>query len=331
MDRRRFLLTSLAGTLAAPLAAEAQQVGKMPRIGYLAQGDVSDAGERSALAGFRRGLRDLGYVEGQNLIMEFRWAKMELGRLPALATELVQAKVELIAAVATRASLAAKQVTTTVPVVMTLSLHAVESGLVSNLAHPGGNVTGMTTMASETAGKRLAFLKEAMPKVSRVGVLWNPNFYNWKPEPQWQELEVAAVRLGVSLQSAEVRAIGDLEGAFAFMQRNNVNAVIVLADPLTVRHGKEIADLAIQHRQATISLNSEAAQAGGLMSYGVDFFESSRRAAAFVDKILKGAKPGDLPIEQPTKFELTINLKTAKALGLTVSPSVLLRADRVIE
>ena len=330
MDRRRFLLTALAG-LAAPLATEAQPTGKISRIGYLAQGDGADAGERSALAGFRQGLRDLGYVEGQNLIIEFRWAKTELDRLPALATELVRAKVEVIAAVATRASLAAKQVTTTTPVVMTLSLHAVESGLVSNLAHPGGNVTGMTTMASETAGKRLAFLKEAVPKLSRVGVLWNPSFYNWKPEPQWQELEIAAARLGVSLQSAEVRASGDLEGAFASMQRSHVNAVIVLPDPLTVRHGKEIADLAVQHRQATISLNPEAAQAGGLMSYGVNFFESSRRAAAFVDKILKGAKPGDLPIEQPTKFELTINRKTAKALGLTIPPSLLLRADWVIE
>jgi ABC-type uncharacterized transport system substrate-binding protein len=331
VDRRRFLLTSLAAALAGPLAAEAQQAGRVYRIGYLTQGHPSHSGERNALAGFQEGLRDLGYVEGQNLLIEYRWAEMNLDRLPALADELVQLKVDVIAAVATRASLAAKQITKTVPIVMTISLHAVESGLVTNLSHPGGNVTGMTQMSDETAGKRLALLKEALPGLSRVGVLWNPNFYNWKPEPQWRAFEIAAPRVGVTLQSVEVRAFSDFESVFAAMRRSQVNGVIVFADPLTVRHGKHIADLAVQHRLPTIAINREAVEAGGLMSYGRSFFDSSRRAAAFVDKILKGAKPGDLPVEQPTKFELLINLKTAKALGLTIPPSLLLRADQVIE
>ena len=331
MDRRRFLLTSLAGALAAPLAAGAQQAAKVYRIGFLGQGDASHTGEQNVLTGFRQGMRELGYVEGQNLVIEHRWAEMNFDRLPALAAELVQLRVDVITPVATRASLAAKQATTTVPIVMLLSLHAIESGLVTNLAHPGGNVTGMTSMISETAGKRLALLKEALPRIARVGVLWNPNFYNWKPEPQWQALEETAPRLGVTLQSFEVRAAADIESAFTAMKRNRINAVLVFADPLTVAQGKQIANLAIQQRLATIAINREAVQVGGLMSYGVSFADSGYRGAAFVDKVLKGAKPGDLPIEQPTKFELVINMKTAKALGLTVPPSLLLRADQVIE
>jgi putative ABC transport system substrate-binding protein len=264
-------------------------------------------------------------------VIEYRWAEMNFDRLPALAAELVQLKVDLIATVATRASLAAKQVTTTVPIVMTLSLHAAESGLVSSLAHPGANVTGMTGLSDETIAKRLGLLKEVVPRLSRVAVLWNPIFYNRGREPQWQAIEDAAPKLGVSIQSVEVRRLEDFEGAFASMTRSRVNGVIVFPDPLTVKYPQQIADLATRHRLPTAYQDRESVEAGGLLSYGFSFFESARRAAYFVDKILKGAKPADLPVEQPTKFDFVVNLKTAKALGLTIPPSVLLRADEVIQ
>ena len=332
MNRRTFLRGLALGTLSVPLGAGAQQAGKVYRVGYLGQGAPSHSGERNALAGFRQGLRDLGYVEGKNLIIEYRWAEMNFDRLPTLAAELVQLKVDVIATVATRASLAAKQVTTTVPIVMTLSLHAVESGLVSSLAHPGGNVTGMTGLSDETIAKRLELLKEAVPGLARVAVLWNPMFYNTgKREPQWRAIEVAAPRLGLSLQSVEVRSLEDFEGAFASMIRSRVNGVIVFPDPLTIGYRQQIAELATRHRLPAVYQGRESVEAGGLMSYGLSFFESARRAAYFVDKILSGVKPADLPVEQPTKFELIINLKTAKALGLIIPQSLLLRADQVVE
>jgi putative tryptophan/tyrosine transport system substrate-binding protein len=327
MNRRTFV-TGLGAVLAAPLAVEAQQAEKVYRIGYLGQADPSHAAERNALAGFRQGLRDLGYVEGHSLLIDYRWAEMNLDRLPALAAELVQLKVDLIATVATRASLAAKQVTTSVPIVMTLSA---ESGLVSSLAHPGGNVTGMTGLSDETIAKRLGLLKEAAPGLARVAVLWNPAFYNRAREPQWRAIEDVAPNLSVSLQSVEIRKLEDFEGAFASMTRSRVNGVIVFPDALTVRYPQKIADLATRHRLPTAHQDRESVEAGGLLSYGFSFFESARRAAYFVDKILRGAKPADLPVEQPTTFELVINLKTAKALGLTIPPSLLLRADQVIE
>jgi len=327
------LLTALgADALAGPVASFAQQqTGKAYRIGYLAQGYASERGESGAHKGFLQGLHELGYVEGRNLVIEYRWAELKFDRLPKLAAELVELKVDVIAAVATRATAAAKRATTTIPIVMTLSLHAVESGLVSSLAHPGGNITGMTGMSDETIVKRLGLLKEMLPKLSHVAILWNPAFYNNRPEPQWQAIEMAAPRVGVTLQSVEVQAPSDFERAFASMRRGQANAVLVFPDPLTGRHREGITQLAAKGRLPTIFQDRESVEAGGLMSYGFSFFESSRRAATYVDKILKGAKPADLPVEQPTKFELVINLKTAKALHITIPPSILQRADRVIE
>jgi putative tryptophan/tyrosine transport system substrate-binding protein len=329
MNRRAFV-TGLGAVLAVPFVVEAQP-GKVYRIGYLAQGDPSHPAEQNLLAGFRQGLGELGYVEGHNLVIEYRWAEMNVDRLPVLAAELVQLKVDLIASVATRASLAAKHATRTVPIVMTVSLHAVESGLVESLAHPGANITGMTGLSDETIAKRLGLLKEVVVTLVRVAVLWNPEFYNRAHEPQWRAIEAAAVRLGVTLESVEVRRFDDFDGAFAGMTRSRVGGVIVFPDPLTVKHRQRIAELATQHRLPTAYQDRESVEVGGLLSYGLSFFESARRAAYFVDKILKGAKPAELPVEQPTKFELVINLKTAKALGLTIPRSLLLRADQIIE
>jgi ABC-type uncharacterized transport system substrate-binding protein len=331
MNRRAFLSTLSGSLLAAPLAAEGQQPSKVYRIGYLAQGYDTDRVELIALAGFRQGLQELGYVEGRNLIIEYRWGRLNFDGLPALAAELVQLKVDVIAAVATRAAAAAKQATSTVPIVMTLSLHAVESGLVDSLAHPGGNVTGMTGLADQIVAKRLELLKETIPTLSRVAVLWNPTFYNNQPEPQWRALEAVAPRLGLTLHGVAVRRLDAFEGAFASATRSHANAALVFPDPITVRHREQLAQLAIRYRLPTMHVDRESVEAGGLMSYGGSFFDTSRRAATYVDKILKGAKPADLPVEQPTKFELVINLKTAKALGLTISQSLLQRADQVIE
>ena len=221
---------------------------------------------------------------------------------------------------ATRASLAAKQATSTIPIVMTLSLHAVESGLVDSLSRPGGNVTGMSGLSDATIVKRLEVLKEVLPRLERIAVLWNPDFYRRTPEPQWRALEAAAPRVGMSLHPLEARVAGDLEGAFEAAAQNAAQAILVLPDPLTIRYGIRLAQLAVRHRLPTIFQDRESVEVGGLMSYGFDFYESSRRAAAYVDKILKGAKPADLPIEQPTKFELVINSKTAKTLDLTIPP-----------
>jgi putative tryptophan/tyrosine transport system substrate-binding protein len=328
--RRRDLITGFTVLLVAPRAAEAQ-APKAHRIGYLAQGYSFDRHSTNQLDGFRRGLRELGYEEGHNFGIESRWAELNLDRLPALAAELVELKVELIAAVATRASLAAKQATSTIPIVMTLSLHAVESGLVDSLSRPGGNVTGMSGLSDATIVKRLELLKEVLPRLERVAVLWNPDFYRRTPEPQWRALEAAAPRVGMSLHPLEARVAGDLEGAFEAAAQDAAQAILVLPDPLTIRYGIRLAQLALRHRLPTIFQDRESVEVGGLMSYGFDFYESSRRAAAYVDKILKGAKPADLPIEQPTQFQLVINVKTAKTLGITIPPSLLARADEVIE
>ena len=316
--RRREFITGSTFLLIAPRAAEAK--AKAHRIGYLAQGYSSDRNSKNQLDGFRRGLRELGYEEGRNLGIEYRWAELNLDRLPALAAELVELKVELIAAVATRASLAAKQATSTIPIVMTLSLHAVESGLVDSLSRPGGNVTGMSGLSDATIVKRLELLKEVLPRLERIAVLWNPDFYRRTPEPQWRALEAAAPRVGMSLHPLEARVAGDLEGAFEAAAQNAAQAILVLPDPLTIRYGIRLAQIAVRHRLPTIFQDRESVEVGGLVSYGFDFYESSRRAAAYVDKILKGAKPADLPIEQPTKFELVINSKTAKTLDLTIPP-----------
>jgi putative tryptophan/tyrosine transport system substrate-binding protein len=331
-NRRKLFVALGAGALTAPFGVFAQQqTGKVYRIGYLGQGYPPDRSESGAREGFLQGLRKLGYVEGRNLIIEYRWAELNFNRLPALAAELVQLKVDVIAAQATLAAAAAKRATSTIPIVMTVSLHAVESGLVTSLAHPGGNITGVTGMADETIVKRLELLKEMQPKHSRVAVLWNPAFYKKQSEPQWRAIEIAAPKVAVTLQSVEVRASNDFERAFASMTREHASVVLVFPDPLTIRYREQIAQLALRHRLPTGYQDQESVEAGGLMSYGSSFFESGRLAATYVDKILKGAKPADLPVEQPTKFELVVNLKTAKALGIKIPNSILVRADRVIE
>src|ERR671912_1030182 len=269
--RRREFITGSTVLLIAPRAAAAQV--KAHRIGYLAQGYSPDRNSKNQLDGFRDGLRELGYEEGRNLGIEYRWAELNLDRLPALAAELVELKVELIAAVATRASLAAKQATSTIPIVMTLSLHAVESGLVDSLSRPGGNVTGMSGLSDVTITKRLELLREVLPRLERVAVLWNPDFYRRRPEPQWSALEAAAPRVGLSLHALEARVEEDLERAFVGAVQNAAQAILVLPDPLMIRYGIRLAQFSVRHRLPTIYQDRESVEAGGLMSYGFDFFQ----------------------------------------------------------
>jgi putative ABC transport system substrate-binding protein len=330
VDRRAFITTLAGGLLAAPLAAEAQQVGKMPRVGYLSPGSSSDPVRLRRFEAFRQGLRELGYVEGQNIVLEPRWAEGQYARYPALVADLVRLKVGVIVVVGGTATKAAKEVTRTVPIVMSLVVDPVGSGLIPSLAHPGGNVTGTSIMAPDLVGKQLELLMEVVPKISRVAVLWNPD--NPGGVPQLRQTEAAARALGVRLQTLEARGPHELDSAFAAMTRERAGALVILNDAiLGVNLSKQIAELAAKSRLPAVHGEPEYAQAGGLMVYGANRLDLERRAATFVDKILKGAKPADLPIEQPSKFELIINLKTAKALGLTIPPSLLQRADRVIE
>jgi putative ABC transport system substrate-binding protein len=336
VDRRRFLLTSLAGAFAVPLVAVAQSARNVPRIGYLSPSSPSDPerlaspfGERG-LAAFRQGLRDLGYVEGQNIAIEYRWAEGRFERLPDLAAELVRLKVDVIVSVVTQATLAAKNATRTIPIVLVAAGDPLGSGLVANLAHPGGNVTGPSSMYADLAGKQLELLKETVPKVSRVAVLWNPANAAWQAQ-MLRQTEIAARALGLQVQLLKARGPDELEGAFAAMTRERASALLVQVDVIFALHARRIADLAAKRRVPAMYGSREHVEVGGLMSYAPNVPDLFRRAATYVDKILKGAKPADLPVEHPTKFELVVNLKTAKALGLTIPPSLLLRADQVIE
>jgi len=329
MDRRAFIGTLAGGLLAAPLAAGAQQA-EVPRVGYISPGSSSDPMRLRRFEAFRQGLRELGYVEGQNIVLEPRWAEGQYARYPALAADLVRLKVGVIVVVGGTATKAAKEVTRTVPIVMSLVVDPVGSGLIPSLAHPGGNVTGTSIMAPDLVGKQLELLKEVVPKISRVAVLWNPD--NPGGVPQLRQTEAAARALGVRLQTLEARGPHELDSAFAAMTRERAGALVILNDAiLGVNLSKQIAELAAKSRLPAVHGVPEYAQAGGLMVYGANLLDLERRAATFVDKILKGAKPADLPIEQPSKFDLIINLKTAKALGLTIPPSLLQRADQVIE
>lgn len=315
-------------SLTLPLAAEAQQTAKVSRVGWLSPG--SSTSDENFLAAFRDGLRELGWVVGQNIAIESRWAEGKFERLPDLAAELVRLKVDVIVASVTQASLAAKHATGTIPIVMVGVGDPVGSGLVASLARPGGNVTGPSSMLAEVSGKQLALLKEAVPKASTVTVLWNP------ANPVWQaaalrQTQVTASALGLRLQLVEARGPDELERAFEAMARDRARALLVPADIIFVRHAQKIADLAARHRLPAMYGFREHVQAGGLMSYAANFAVMFRRAATYVDKILKGAKPTELPVEQPTKFELMINQKTAHALGLTIPPALLLRADEVIQ
>jgi putative ABC transport system substrate-binding protein len=327
--RRAFIGTVAGGLLAAPLAAEAQQAAKIARIGYLAG---SLAGNPHLPEAFRQGLRDLGYVEGRTVVIEYRDAEGKLERLPALAAELVALKVDVILAGGTPQALAAKQATRTLPIVFAAHADPVGSGLVTSLARPGGNVTGLSLLAPELVGKRLEQLKQAVPGVNRVAVLWEPGAYVELTERDiLKETEVAARALGVRLQFVEARGPADFDRAFSDMTRARAGALTVLPSTMFIIERRRLVDLAAKNRLPAVYTSREYVDAGGLMSYGPSIADLFRRAATYVDKILKGAKPGDLPVEQPTKFELVINLKTAKALGLTIPPSVLSRADEVLQ
>ena len=307
IDRRAFITMVGGSILAAPLAAKAQQVGKIYRIGILA--NVS--GATSAWGAFVEGLRDLGYVEGQNVIIEFRSSEGRYERLPELAAELVSLKVDVIVAPANENVVVAMRATRTVPIVMAGALDPVGQGLVGSLARPGGNVTGLSFRAPELAGKQLQMLKEIVPGASKVAVLWNPT--NKAAHSALGEVKVAARSLGVHLQTVEARAPEELPGAFAAVTRERPGALLVLADGMFLIHRTRIADLAARSRLPAMYGVREFVDAGGLVSYAPSLVDNLRRAAGYVNKILKGVKPGDLPVEQPTKFEFVLNLKTAKA------------------
>ena len=324
--RRTFLRVVAGGLLAPSLTAEAQQVGTPAKIGILSP--QSRETTAAALASFRQGLRDLGWEEGRNIVIEVRFADGKLERLRGLAEELLTLNVSLIVSQNSPGT-SAIAATKTVPIVMVEVGDPVATGFVTNLALPGGNVTGLTNMARDLTQKRLALLKEAVPGATRIAVIMDPG------DPivpaQWREAQSAADRLGVRLQRLEVRNADDLRRAFQTAVTGKADAVLRLADPLAIVLGVETADLAKKHRLPLMVRARPEVEMGGLMSYYADALDYHRRAASYVDRILKGAKPGDLPVEQPTKFELVINLKTAKALGLTIPQSVLLRADQVIE
>jgi putative tryptophan/tyrosine transport system substrate-binding protein len=312
---------------AAPLAGEAQQAGTR-RIGFLETSSPSPARVQLWEA-LRQRLRELGYLEGQNIAFESRFAEGKTDRLPGLAAELVALKVDVIVTSGTPASLAAKQATLTIPIVMAQLADPVGSGLVASLGRPGGNVTGLSTQDADLSGKRLGLLKEVVPKVSRIALLideTNPGAVLIAKGTQ-----AAAHSAGVQLQSLGVRDPGELDRAFSAMKEARAGALIVESSSMLFTSRTRLADLALKNRLPTMFAQREYAEGGGLMAYSADFLDLFRRTAAFVDKILKGAKPADLPIEQPTKFELVINLKTAKALGLTIPPSLLARADQMIE
>ena len=327
--RRTFLGTLAGGFLAASLVAEAQQAAKVYRIGLLGGSPPNSPGGRRSWEGFFQGMRELGYVEGQNILVEGRWYGDRTDRLPALAAELVRLKVDVIVAGAAPAPEAAQRATSTIPIVVANHNDPVGSGLAVSLAKPGKNVTGLSTQAPELVGKRLQLLKEAVPGISRVAVLSNPAIPSHALE--LREAKVAAESLKMQLQFLEARAPSDFTRAFSAMTRERAGGVLIIVSSMFYAERTRIAELAAQSRVPSIYGLKEFAEAGGLMTYGIDVHESFRRAAAYVDKILKGAKPADLPVEQPTKFELAINLKTAKALGLTIPPSLLARADEVIQ
>jgi putative ABC transport system substrate-binding protein len=326
MDRRAFIVTAALGALGrAPAVTSAQPASKANRLGYLSLSSGPGYGTEA----FLRGLRELGYVEGRNIIIEYRWAAGKKERLPELAAELVRLKVEVIVTAVTPAAEAAKRATSTIPIVMPVVGDPVGSGLVASLARPGGNVTGLTLMSTELAGKRLQLVRELLPKATRVAVL----AYRGTSATRLfvEEMRGRAQQMGLQLVVQEVNEAGDLPGAFAAMQRERAQALVVQVSPLTGDNAERIVGLAAQHRLPAMYEVRSFVEAGGLVSYGPSLPEMFHRAAFYVDKILKGAKPADLPVEQPTKFELIINLKTAKALGLSIPESLRFRADEVIQ
>jgi putative ABC transport system substrate-binding protein len=327
-----FTIILLLGGLFSTVPADAQDAAKVPRIGFLGADTASGAAGKPMREAFFQGLSDLGYVEGRNLVMEYRWAEAKFDRFPALAAELVALNVDVIfAAGGTPAALAAKQATHTIPIVAFLS-DPVATGLVASFARPGGNVTGLSFMTPELVAKHMELLKEAVPRVSRVAVLWHPSGMSANQgKAMLKAAEGAARALGVRLHVVEARAPDDLDRAFSEMTRGRAQALTVLTSTMFVQERTRLADLAAKSGLAAVYPFRQVVEAGGLMSYGPNVPDLYRRAATYVAKILRGAKPGELPVEQPTKFELVINLKAAKALGLTIPASLLARADKVIE
>ncbi len=328
MDRRAFVIGVGSGLLNAPLLAEGQQGTRVPRVGYLSPLTASVDASRSEA--FRQGLRELGYIEGRNIMVEYRFADGHLDRLPALAGELVGLNVDvIIAAGGGLIGRAAKGATGTIPIVMTNVEDPIASGLVVSLARPGRNVTGLSALIPELSAKRLEIVKEMVSTLSRVAVLWNSAY----PEKatEFRQTQAAGKALGIRIQSLEAQSANEIDNALDAATRARVGALLILPDPLTNTYQARIVKLAAKRRLPTMFTQRPPVGAGGLMSYGASYADLFRRAATYVDKILKGAKPTDLPVEQPTKFELVINLKTAKALGLTIPPSVLLRADELIQ
>jgi putative ABC transport system substrate-binding protein len=329
MDRRAFISIVGGGIITGPFACGAQQAAKVPRIGYVST-DLATSPQLPAA--FRQGLRDLGYVEGKTIVVEFRSAEGKLERFPVLVAELIALKVDVIVAANTQAALAAKQATNTIPIVFAGPFDPVTSGLVANLAQPGGNVTGLSAaVGPELIGKNLELLKLAVPGVTRVAALWHRDYPDRTQKVILREADAAARALGVRLQLVEARDPESFDRAFLEMARERAEALTVLTSVLIVSSRRHIVDLAAKHRFPAVYPMRLFVDEGGLMSYGPLWADIYRRAATHVDKILKGAKPGDLPVEQPTTFELVINLKTAKALGLTVPQSVLVRANELIQ
>ena len=328
MITRRKVLHAIATTLLAmPLAGETQNGRKLYRVGYL--GNSSASLEPNLVEAFRQGMRDLGYIEGKNLVIEFRWAEGRYHRFASLVTDLIHLPVDVIVTAGTPGTLAAKNATKTIPVVMAVSGDAVGTGLVKSLARPGGNVTGLTTMASELEGKRLELLREMLPKLARITVLKND--VNPLMAIQFKQTAAAAKSSRVALEAVDIRVVDDFEKAFASIAKARPDAIIVLADRFLLAERERILTFAAEQRFAAMYPYREFVEHGGLISYSPNYAESFRSAAKYVDKILKGAKPADLPVEQPTKFELVVNLKTAKTLGIKIPNSVLVRADKVIE
>jgi putative ABC transport system substrate-binding protein len=329
MTASRVALTVTLGLtlLAAPLAAEAQQAGKVYRVGFL--GNSSAALEANLVGPFREGLRELGYVEGRNIVIEYRWAEGKYERFPALIAELAALNVDVIVTAGTPAALAVKRTTPSIPLVMVAVGDPIGVGLVASLARPGGNVTGLSSIAPELEGKRLELLREVVPKLSHIAVLWNPD--NPFHAGSLKETRAAAQVLGIKAQLVGVRISEEFPAAFAAIVRERPGALLVLADRIFLHNRARIVDFEAKHRLPGVYPYRELVEAGGLMSFGPSYPGMHRRAAHYVDKILKGAKPADLPVEQPATFKLIINLKAAKALGLTIQPSLLQRADELIQ
>jgi ABC-type uncharacterized transport system substrate-binding protein len=327
VDRRAFLGALAGGLLAAPLAAEGQQSGKVYRVGLLEV--VPAASNATNLAAFRQGLKELGYAEGQDLVIEYRSADGRPERFPALAEELVRLKVDLIVTRGTPAALAAKQATATIPIVMASSGDPLTTGLVASVAHPGANVTGLSAFATEIQGKQLDLVRDVVPRIARIGFLFNMS--NPVRQAEWKEAEPLARATGIQAQLIDVRSPRNLEAALDNAMKLRIGALIVGVDAVTQANRSLIAQASIKRNLPSLSREREFADAGGLMSYGVHYPDLYRRAAVYVGKILRGARPADLPVEQPSKFELVINAKAAKAIGLTLPQSLLRRADRIIE